>query len=259
VRPLRPLAAPDPTRRDTAFVVQVEDELLVFLADGSVIGRAELAAGERATGSTGGDAQSNVLVVAGGLEQPWGNLMVGVRSSLFPTHPHTRHVRLRLFRPGRPPVEHDVVLEPGRATEILWGHGIAALALFRPLPLVAASALSPLPSDEDDAYAWWWRDPWLSGGRYAGWLLATLALAALLAWRARRAARERCATALEVHVWTAAVFLLGPVGLLWMRLVLPRLPVEPVGGARRAVHLERSPSSSAPWPEPAREGIEVFS
>ena len=35
-----------------------------------------------------------------------------------------------------------------------------------------------------------------------------------------------------------AVFLIGPVGLLWMRLVLPRVRLESVGGAKRAVNLD---------------------
>ena len=100
--------------------------------------------------------------------------------------------------------------------------------------------------------------PLARGRDYPGWLVASLALAAFCAWRARRAARERCATLREVRFWTATIFLLGPVGLLWMRFVLPRVPAEAVGKARRAVDLDASPSTGEPWPEPARDGVEVF-
>jgi hypothetical protein len=54
------------------------------------------------------------------------------------------------------------------------------------------------------------------------------------------------------------VFVLGPLGLLWMRLVLPRVRVETVGGARRAMNLDASPSTTEPWPAPVSTGIEVI-
>ena len=57
--------------------------------------------------------------------------------------------------------------------------------------------------------------------------------------------------------WTAAVFLLGPFGLVWMRLVLGREAIERIGGARRAVDLEASPATADPWPEPLPTGTEV--
>jgi hypothetical protein len=162
---------------------------------------------------------------------------------------------LQLFRVGQPPVAHESTLEPTRASEWIPANLAASLAVVRPLPLAALSAASALTENWHD---WWWRDPWLAGGSYIGWLALSLALAALCAWRARRAARERCATTRGVLFWTAAVFLLGPLGLLWMRFVLPRVPVEAVGGARRAVNLDASPSTSTPWPEPKPQGIEVF-
>jgi hypothetical protein len=153
-------------------------------------------------------------------------------------------------------VAHDSTLEPTRASEWLPANLAASLALLRPLALNATSAASSL---SDNWHDWWWRDPWLAGGRYAFWLVLSFVLAGFLAWRARRSARARCATPREVRFWTAAVFLLGPIGLLWMRLVLPRVPVESVGGSRRAVNLDASPSTTAPWPDPKPLGIEVFS
>jgi hypothetical protein len=259
-RPLRPYEAAGTTAEVLPHVALLERRAIVFLSDGSVFGEVDLAPGERVSSLEGADLVLSTGFVgrffAPSRPLPTRDVAVGMGSVLFPAHPDTVRLRLRLFRPGREAIERDVTLEPVRASEVLLANLAAAFAVLRPPPLAILSALSPLPSGPDEL--WWWRDPWLSGGRYPGWLVATLALAALLAWRARRDARERCATLLEVRFWTVAVLLLGPLGLLWMRLVLPRVPVEPVGQGRRAVNLESSPSASAPWPEPAREGIEVF-
>ncbi|MCK6460547.1 MAG: hypothetical protein L6Q95_11720 [Planctomycetes bacterium] len=240
----------------TAFVRNVDRHVLVFLSDGSVIDELDL------------DPRENIVSIAGAslvFAEDFGSSIsrpspkprlepVGMMTAFVPADAGDERLRLRLFRPGQPAIVRDVLLTPTRAGEVILANLTASLALLRPPPLAVASALSPLPAGR----RWWWRDPWLAAGSYKGWLALSLALAAFLAWRARRTARERCATARAVRLWTAAVFLLGPLGLLWMRLVLPCVPVEPLGGARRAVNLDASPSSSAPWPDPEPVGIEVL-
>jgi hypothetical protein len=238
---------------ESPWVARTGDEIQILLTTGARIGRVRLDEGESIISTAGDREMSGKRLVARPPPQS-----VGIATALMPGHPATKRIRLRLFRPLMPMAQHDVLLEPMRPSESIPANFAAALALLRPLPLNVAASLSPLPKDPAESFRWWWRDPWLADGSYAGWLFASAALAALLALRARRVARERCATAREVRLWTAAVFLLGPVGLLWMRLVLPRVPVERVGAARRAVNLDASPSASAPWPEPARDGIEVF-
>ncbi len=259
-RPLHPAAA-DAVTATRPYASIVGRHVLVFLEDGSVIADFEMEPNEEAGSFSNAlvvqlEGSPGMYVTTGERRRP-PTAAVGLQTALLPAAPGTARRRLRLFRPGHTHVVHDIALTPTRATEVALANLTAAFALLRPPPLAIASALSPLPADRRET--WWWRDPWLAGGRYAGWLVASLALAGFCAWRGRRAARERCATVREVRLWTAAVFLLGPVGLLWMRFVLPRVPVEAVGGARRAVNLDASPSTSAPWPEPKPLGIEVFS
>jgi hypothetical protein len=247
----------DKARKVTASLARIDGEHVLLFDDGAVFARFSLEPDERVVGMTG----ARPLVEVSGStywqpDCPLERLQVGVETKLGLAAPGTERRRFRLFRPGQAPVERDVTLTPSRASEILPATLAASLALLRPFGLNAASAASALPERWDD---WWWRDPWLADGRQAGWLSLSLALAAFCAWRARRAARERCATVREVQFWTTAVLLLGPVGLLWMRFVLPRVPVEAVGGARRAVNLDASPSTAAPWPEPKPLGIEVLS
>ena len=254
VRPLHALAGAAPTDR-MPFCAITGGRALAFLGDGSVIAEIELEPGEQVLSTTGG-----LLVRADVTPDYFGGLPssrlngFGIETAFFLTHPADQRRRLRSYWPGQPEVVRDIFLTPTRPSEVFLANLAAAPALLRPLPLVLASAVSPLGTGR-----WWWRDPWLAGGSYVGWLLASLAFAAFLAWRARRAARERCATVREVRFWTTAVFLLGPLGFLWMKLVLPRVPVEAVGGAWRAVHLDASPSTAAPWPDPKPLGIEVFS
>jgi hypothetical protein len=261
MRPLRPLdASDDGTREAIAWIALLDNEHVLFFGDGAVFGRFALGPDEWIHGAS---KVRPLNVVRGSWDweddvrkQPTSRMVVGVEAFEGPVPPDMERRRLRLFRPGQEPIEHDVTLEPARASEYLPANVAASLALLRPFPLSIASAASELPARW---HGWWWRDPWLAGGRYQGWLVASLALAAFCGWRARRAARQRCATVREVRFWTAAVFLLGPVGLLWMRFVLPRVPVEAVGQARRAVNLDSSPSTDAPWPDPKPLGIEVFS
>jgi hypothetical protein len=252
-RPLRP--ADRPAGEWMPYVGVADGRLLAFLPDGSVLGEAEMRARERVTGVA--DAWLIMAEGFGGLIRtpekllPAADIVVGVETEVGPCPPDTSSRRFLLFRVGQPPLVREFTLAPARAAEILWANLAAAFALLRPPPLAVLSALSAPPGDPREV--WWWRDPWLAGGRYSGWLGASVALAALLAWRARRRALERCATRREAGFWTVAVFLLGPIGALWMRFVLPAVPVETVGGARRAVNLD------APWPEPKPQGIEVFS
>jgi len=259
-RPIHPDAGAAWT--EPPWIARTDDEVLILLTDGSLVGRIRLDAGEDVI-TTAGDRQSrgHYLAAAHGsrLPAPPPPDFVGISTSLMPSRPATKRIRMRLYRPGLPMVQREVVLEPTRPSEIIPADFAAALTLLRPFPLNAAASLSPLPRDSAASLRWWWRDPWLADGSYPGWLTLSLALAAFLAWRARKSARERCATVREARLWTTAVFLLGPIGFLWMRLVLPRVPVEPLGNARRAVDLDASPSADAPWPEPRPEGIEVFS
>ncbi len=259
-RPLHPF---QPGKGETAtwpYASVVDRHVLVFFEDGSVIADIEMEPNERAATilnalAVRSEADGGYYISFSERRRRQSNAAVGMQTALYPQPPDGERRRLRLFRPGQPAIVHDVVLAPTRAGEVFLANLTASLALLRPPPLVVASALSPLPS----VRRWWWREPWLAGGSYPGWLVLSLALAAFLAWRARRAARERCATVRAVRFWTAAVFLLGPLGFLWMRLVLPRVPVESVGGARRAVNLDASPATSEPWPDPEPQGIEVFS
>lgn len=261
MRPLRPLdASDDGTREAIAWIALLDNEHVLFFDDGAVFGRFVPGPDERIVGAP---KVRPLNVVRGSWnweddarKQPTSKLVAGVETFEWPAPPDMERRRLRLFRPGQEPIEHHVTFEPARASEYLPANVAASLALLRPFPLSIASAASELPARW---HSWWWRDPWLADGRYPGWLVASLALAAFLAWRARRSARQRCATVREVRFWTAAVFLLGPLGLFWMRLVLPRVPVESVGQARRAVNLDSSPSTNAPWPEPKPLGIEVIS
>ncbi|MGQ0612596.1 MAG: hypothetical protein ACT4PV_02440 [Planctomycetaceae bacterium] len=260
-RPLRAIEPGAPVSGEVTYAALRNDGLLFFRADGAVPARVELSPGERILAIHGASSVGREGLrdapYATPRAAPATPAPIVLHTLLEPTHPAGERMRLRLLRPGEPAVTHEVLLEPARAGEQMLANLAASLALLRPAPLALASSLSPLPENASELL--WWRDPWLSGGRFTGWLLASLALAAACAWRARRTARERCSTTRRARLWTAAVLLLGPLGLLWMRFVLPRVPVAAVGGARRAVDLDASPSSAAPWPDPQPLGIEVIS
>lgn len=258
-RPLHPFQASEVEIATWPCASFADRHVLVFLEDGSVIADFEMEPNERGPWVSGAmvirsEGHPGRFVMGSQHGRP-SNGTVAMQTALDPQPFDGERRRLRLLRPGHPEIVRDAVLTPTRAGEVFLANLTASLALLRPPPLNVASSLSPLPKGQH----WWWRDPWLAAGSYPGWLVASLAIAAFCAWRARRAARERCATTAAVRFWTAAVFLLGPLGLLWMRLVLPRVPVESVGGAQRAVNLDASPSSSAPWPDPEPLGIEVIS
>ena len=131
-------------------------------------------------------------------------------------------------------------------------------AVLRPLPLAAASFLSGAPTDGDSGSSWWWLDPVLASQHRPVVLGANLLLAALCAFIARRIARVHCATGTAATAWTFAGFLLGPLGLLLMRLLVVCAPAERVGRGRRSLRLDTCPATDTPWPEPARTGREIF-
>jgi len=256
VRPLRPATVED--REERLYAGVVDGALLAFTGNGEVVVRHPLAPEESIRGIGGasffGEFPRGITLVQ--LEPvPLSEARVTLETAAGAVHPAERHSRLYLFRPGQAPVVQEVTLVPTRASEVVVANAAAALALLRPPLLNLASAVSAPPAEPE---AWWWRNPMLAGGRDLGWLLASLALAVACALRARRNARERCATGRAVSFWTAAAALLGPLGLLWMRLVLPRVPVEAVGAGRRAVNLERAPAAAEPWPAPAPLATDVF-
>lgn len=185
-------------------------------------------------------------------------LRVGTIGIVSPAHPAFATYRVRVLREDQPPIIRDIVVRPETVLE----HTIAGfgglVALARPLPLVLASYFADAPRDFEAMTSWWWLDPWFSGRRMTGWLVAALVLAALLGWWARRQALRRCASMRAVHFWTAVAVLLGPLGVIWMRLTVPWAVVEPVGDGVRAVNREATPRNDAPWPAPAAVGTEVF-
>lgn len=131
-------------------------------------------------------------------------------------------------------------------------------AVLRPIPLAAASFVSGLPTDGDGGSSWWWRDPVLAGQRRPIVLGTNLLLAVACAFVAWRVARVHCATSRAAQAWTLVGFLLGPLGLLLLRLLAVRAPAETVGAGRRSLALETCPATDTPWPSPARTGREIF-
>ena len=163
-------------------------------------------------------------------------------------------VRVRVMPLGATEfVVTDVRRRPHTAAERTWERAFGVLSCFRPPALNAASFASPPPRTRGDLIARWLRSGFVAGGRHAGWLLASLLVGGLCAGLAARRARTRCASRGAVRAWAAAAFLLGPLGLLWMRLVVPARAVrETLEGHRRAVDLP------GPWPEPSATGWEVW-
>jgi len=180
-----------------------------------------------------------------------------VFSDLQPIHPARGTARVRVFRRDHPMLQKDIEIRPESAAEHAAATLRGSVTLPLPFPVAMASFFSAPPRTWDELYSWSVRDPLFAGGTSIGWLLLSLVLACACAWFARKQARMRCATERAVRFWTAAVFLLGPLGLVWMRLVLGRESIERIGGARRAVDLEASPATSEPWPEPLPTGTEV--
>jgi hypothetical protein len=106
-------------------------------------------------------------------------------------------------------------------------------------------------------FSTWLTDPLYAGAGELGTLALCVALGAVCAARARAVAREQRPSA--ANAWALAGLVLGPVGLVWMRLVEPRRAVRACGcGVRRAVSVEACPACAAPWPVAASRGDEVF-
>ncbi|MHC4161802.1 MAG: hypothetical protein ACYSUM_06695 [Planctomycetota bacterium] len=180
-----------------------------------------------------------------------------VSSDVEPVHPIRCTVRIRVFRPDRPVLVEDIEVRPERASEHAAALLRGAVTLPLPVPIAIVSYLSGQTRTWEDLHTWTVRDPVFAGGTSTGWLLMSLALACVCAWWARKQTRMRCATEPAVRFWIAAAFLLGPLGLVWMYLVVGRETIERVGGAHRAVDLEASPATAEPWPEPRPTGTEV--
>jgi hypothetical protein len=186
------------------------------------------------------------------------DLRAGIVTRLRPPHPALATYRVRFLQGEHAPLVRDIPVRPETPLEYTIAGFGGLVALLRPLPLVCASYVADAPRDFEAMASWWWLDPWFSGQRMTGWLVAALVLTALLAWWARRQALRRCATTRAVHFWTAVAVLLGPLGVIWMRLTVPWAVVEPVGDGVRAVNRDATPQNDAPWPAPAPVGTEVF-
>ncbi|MHC4816885.1 MAG: hypothetical protein ACYTF8_02320 [Planctomycetota bacterium] len=184
-------------------------------------------------------------------------LASAIVTRLGPVHPVKEQLRVRVLRPGEAMVVHDVAITPETMGEHLCLALQGVTGLIRPLPLALASFFAAPPQDWDELHSWFWIDPFFTGATSGVWLFLSVVVAAACGWLGRRQARLRCATDRAVRFWTVAGALLGPMGLVWMWLVVGRVRVEPVGTGRRAVNLERSPEVAEPWPEPLPTGTEV--
>jgi hypothetical protein len=248
--------------KSLAFV-EVGDERLLVASSGAILGRSAVATDEvvvRTDGATlitlGG---ADEVAAVGGRLLPRALERVRVVLMTLPKPVDPTHVRLRWRFPQVSGEERvaEISLVPVTALEKLLA-GLALLPdLARPLPLSVASMAGAPPDTWEELNAWWWRTPALAAGKRPGLFALSLLVAAACAVRARRSARLRCRTPLAVRAWIVAVLLLGPLGLVWMRLCLPRTRIEAVAGGRRAAHLDTAPAGTAPWPAPAPLGIEV--
>lgn len=175
-----------------------------------------------------------------------------------PVHPVHEQLRVRVLRRGESMAVYDVAIAPETMREHLCAALQGVAGLIRPLPFVLASFVAAPPRDWDEFHSRFWVDPFFTGATSGVWLFLSAVVAAVCGWLARRKARLRCATERAVRFWTVAGIMLGPMGLVWMLLVVGRAPVEPVGTGRRAVNLDRSPTAVEPWPEPLPTGTEVL-
>lgn len=144
-------------------------------------------------------------------------------------------------------IERTVTLEPELSADRVLAGAFGVMAALRPPLLNVYSTLSADrvagPNSRSAWFRWWWRDPFLVAGANKLWTGVGLLVAAVCAWFARRAVRRRGLS----RWWIAGVFLLGPMGLIWMRCTVPWVAIE----NGRAVNIGE-------WPEPERNGTEVF-
>jgi len=217
--------------RDGALVAQGQT-LVLLQADGTIAAASEWEPGEDLYAMRSSSA---------------GNGMVTTLGAVSPTG---ARLRLRLVSPGNETIVRDIEMRPITGFERTVAFITGLFAVARPLPLNVVSAFSDPPRTVEELCRWWWRDPYFAGGSFA-WLAASIAVALLCGWRTRVRARVRSPQ--HIAFWTFAGILLGPLGLLWMHLVIGRVKVETVDGRSYAVNVEE-----APWPEPAPRGTEVF-
>ncbi|MEM8883058.1 MAG: hypothetical protein AAGD14_03225 [Planctomycetota bacterium] len=166
---------------------------------------------------------------------------IGLLAWVDPARPDRLPVRMILARPGEEIVERNVVLEPVTLEQRVLVAGCGLLTAFRPLPLNIAAAAGKVHAGPRAG----WLDPWFDGGANREWLLLSMLASLLCAWRAASWARLRAPR--HWIAWTTAVFLLGPMGLVWMRLALPWYAIE-----------NGRPVNLGDWPDPAPTGREVF-
>jgi hypothetical protein len=160
------------------------------------------------------------------------------------------HVALKLvlLRPDREPLVRTVAIEPVIGKQKRLVAGWALLGLFRPPALNVVAATSTAPRTWIGSIRQLWLDPLLAEGANPGWLVASLAVGLACAFLAYRSAKLRCATLGSRTGWILAAVLLGPMGLVWIRMAMPWHAVE----AGRAVDV-------GAWPPPESTGAEVFS
>ncbi len=221
------------------WLIRLGDEVAVVDPEGAVLGRLPW---DPATDRLRRMPLSGRAAVDGIHANESGTHLVTDMAPYSPTH---LRVRMRLFPPEGAPVMGEVDLYPitpqERRIELLLG----ALTLLRPPILNAVAHFSAPPDTREEMLLWWWRDPFLAQD-HRGWLLASAAIGALCALVAWRIARRRCPTMAGVRFWSLASLLLGPLGLAWMRVAMPWHAIED----GRAVNLDSSPATDAPWPEP---------
>jgi hypothetical protein len=247
---VRPLQAYEGVQGTIA--VGVGPEIVVLGVEGGVLGRVRTEAGEAALASFGGAWPM-------AYRAPDGKPPVAVATLPEPVRVIGAHARFRIFGATGDPVVADAVLEPVNGGE----HAIAwlrrSVAILRPPVLSLASFLAPAPANYEAMFSAWLLDPLYGGGNEVATLVLCLGLGAVCAVAARRRARIHRPAPRDVLLWTAAGALLGPVGLAWMRLVVPREAVRACGcGAHRAVSVETCGGCGTPWPAPARTGVEVM-
>ncbi|MCE9634936.1 MAG: hypothetical protein K8T90_04455 [Planctomycetes bacterium] len=248
--PIRPLSAY--AAGSSPFAVLVGDEIVTFTVDGRVRSRAPA------------EPDAAPLATFGGAwpVAPRGPDAIGpivVATTPAPVSVIGARMRFRVFDTDKPPVVTDVDLSPVTGAEHAMAWGRRLLAIVRPPVLSAASFATAAPANYEAMFSTWLTDPLYAGGSETLTLAICLLLGAACAVRARRQARLRVPAAGAVRFWTASAFLLGPVGLVWMRIVIPKQALMPCAcGASRAVSVETCSACAASWPTPKPTGIEVF-
>ncbi len=132
----------------------------------------------------------------------------------------------------------DLLMVPAR--QYRWSAvGLYATAILQPPLASVVSAFTAGPRNLDTMLRRTWRDPMVAEGAdpLLVWISITLGL--LCAYWAWRQARVQCPHAR--WFWVGACTLLGPIGLLWMRLCVSKVAVV---GARSVRFVE--PSRAAP-------------